>query len=483
MTKKAFLSVLLIALMVLGGLPSVESLQFSKAAQTTSADALTGTVAELWNFTSSSEIVFSPVVADGFIYVKSGPSGGVYSILYCINASNGIEVWNKTGSYYRFAIANGYIYLSQGGSPNAVSCLNATNGTPIVEKGVVYVCGYNYTRSTGIDIGFIYALDAMTGRKIWSFSGPVDTHFFDSPVLAGANLYALSADYSEQDASWHSAVYAFNAHTGKKLWNYTAPGRFSALTNGGQNVYISSNFVDTNGNLDVENGSGYVYEGSVLALNALNGTRIWDYPIHSSVESPIIANDTVYAVSGDGNVYALAASDGKPIWNYSIELETSPPLLVNGYLYVGSSAGVYCFNASTGTVNWNFKATEFAGSWGVTIPAYTNGVIYVGWNGNPRAPATYYFYALDALSGDRIWNYTIDGTVRYSPVVAGTTVYIGATYPTEEYPYMRGLGAVLALNSTITSLPHSTSLPFSTTLVVASVITVTFASIGLLVYF
>lgn len=492
MSKKAFLSALLIALIVFGLLPLIASLQFSKAAQTTSTDALTGTVTELWNFTSSSEIVFSPVVADGCVYVKSGPSGGVYSILYCINASTGVQVWNKTGSVYRYTIANGYIYLSHGVSQgSAVSCLNAANGaqlwsysygtisgTPVVERGVVYVGGENWTWSTGISIGFIYALDAMTGRKIWSFSGPAGTNFYGSPVLADANLYAFSAAYSRQDASWHSAVYAFNAHTGKKLWNYTTPGRFSALTAAGQNVYVSSNFVDTNGNLDVENGSGYVYEGGVLALNALNGTRIWNYPIHSSVESPIVANDTVYAVSGVEDVYALAASDGKTIWNYSIGSGTTSPLLVDGYLYVGSSAGVHCFNASTGTLNWHFT-DFFAGSWGVTIPAYTNGVIYAGWNA-----ATYFFYALDALNGNRIWNYTIDGTVGYSPVVAGTMVFIGRdyAYPTDN-PYMRGLGAVLALNSTITSLPHSTPFPFSTTLVVASVITVTVVSIGLLVYF
>jgi outer membrane protein assembly factor BamB len=181
MSKKAFLNVLLIALMVFGGLPLVASLQFSKVVQTTAADALAGTVTELWNFTSSSEIVFSPVVADGFVYVKSGPSGGSYSILYCINASTGAQVWNKTGLFYRFAVANGYVYVSQG-SPGAVFCLSASTGaqlwnysygtlagTPVVKEGVVYVGGYNYTRSTGIDAGFICALDAETGRKLWSF--------------------------------------------------------------------------------------------------------------------------------------------------------------------------------------------------------------------------------------------------------------------------------------------------------------------------
>jgi hypothetical protein len=83
------------------------------------------------------------------------------------------------------------------------------------------------------------------------------------------------------------------------------------------------------------------------------------------------------------------------------------------------------------------------------------------------------------LNGDRIWDYTINGTARCSPVVTGSAVYIGATFPIEEYPYS-GPG-VLALNSTVTSLPHSTLFPFLTPLVIASVISVTVA-IGLLVY-
>jgi outer membrane protein assembly factor BamB len=486
MTKKAFLSALLIALMVLGGLPLVENLKIGKATQAASVDALTGTVTKLWNFTSDSEMVLSLVVSDGFVYAESGPNGGPYRILYCINASTGVQVWNQTGSLYRFAIANNYVYVGQG-APGAVFCLSASTGvqlwnysygklagTPVVKGGVVYVGGYDYTRSRGINIGFIYALDARTGRKIWSFSGPVGTSFYESPVLADANLYALSAVYTGENRHWNSAVYAFDSSMGEKLWNYSAPGQFNSLVASGQNVYVSSNFVNTT---DITGGT--VYEGYVLALNASNGTRIWDYPTSSSIHSPILANDTVYAVSSDGGIYALATSNGKPIWNYSIGLETSSPLLVDGYLYVGSSAGVHCFNASTGAVNWNFNSTYFAGSWGITIPVYINGVIYVGWNGNARAPATYYFYALDALNGDRIWDYTINGTARCSPVVTGSAVYIGATFPIEEYPYS-GPG-VLALNSTVTSLPHSTLFPFLTPLVIASVISVTVA-IGLLVY-
>jgi outer membrane protein assembly factor BamB len=76
-----------------------------------------------------------------------------------------------------------------------------------VDENIVYVPGYNYTMSTGNNTGFIYAFNTLTGSKIWSFQGPTDTRFdYNSFLLKGAILYALSAAYLEQDASWHNGT-------------------------------------------------------------------------------------------------------------------------------------------------------------------------------------------------------------------------------------------------------------------------------------
>jgi outer membrane protein assembly factor BamB len=485
MSKRVFLSVLLIALMALTLLPLTRRLQV------TSADASnpTSTVTELWKFPSDKEIVYSPVAANGYVYVTSTNSGGSTRTLYCINASTGSQEWNMTADLATFAVANSYVYVGQG-NPGTVSCLNASTGaqvwnfsggtlfsTPTVKKGVVYVATAN---------GLIYGLDATTGTKIWNFSGPAGTNFFRvPPVLADTTLYALSSAYSEQDASWHSGIYAFNAQTGDKRWNYSTPGQFGSFAVANQAVYVSSNFVNTTDYIDAEKSGGFVYEGGVLALNASDGTKIWDYPIRSSVNLPIVANDTVYAVSDDGKVYALAASDRKVIWSYSTDLETGSPLLVDDHLYVGSSIGVYCFDSVNGLVKWNFETNEYANSWGATVPVYADGVIFFGWNGPLFfSPVTEHnFYALDALNGERVWNYTIGYTVLFSPVLVGSTVYMGATYVTKENPDRIGGGAVLALNSTITSLPHSvSSFPFSKVLVVISIVVVVICVV-LIVYF
>ena len=125
--------------------------------------------------------------------------------------------------------------------------------TPVVSKGIAYAGGHSYTLSTGVDIGFVYAFNASTGEKLWSFLGPVGTRFDrKSLVLEGANLYAMSAAYSDHDASWNSSIYAFNAYTGEILWKYTTTGQFGSLLFDGQNVYVSSNFVNTKGYTDAE---------------------------------------------------------------------------------------------------------------------------------------------------------------------------------------------------------------------------------------
>jgi outer membrane protein assembly factor BamB len=356
----------------------------------------------------------------------------------------GTWVWGYT-------VANGNVYLAARGSDlqphgGVVSCLNAPDGTeiwsygvdavlriPIVDGNTVYVPGYVFTLSTGDSIGYIFAFDAYTGTEKWSFQGPSRSSF-TSLILTGGNLYAPSG----------RVIYAFEASTGEGLWNYSAPGDTSSILVSGQNIYA-------------------LYERGVLALNASDGTKIWECPISGSVGSPILADDTVYASSGDGNVYALDVANGTVKWNNQTGLSTGSILLVDSYLYVGTSSGVLCLNALTGHGVWNFEAEEYAQS-SATFPLYADGVIYVGWNG----PQFYLrvlehdFYALDALSGEKIGNYTLAYAVKNPPTIVDGTIYIAASGVTSQNRDIPQPGAVVALNSTITlspSAPPSPPLP------------------------
>jgi outer membrane protein assembly factor BamB len=479
-------------------------------------------VTQLWSSQLDMSIVSSPIVANGFVYVTTSTSGGSPITLYCLDSSSGAKIWNHTGEMLSFTVANDFVYVSEGGNNNpfatdaemvknpfasaVISCLNAHTGAqvwsfsvekvfdakiptgfgrsfgnPVVDGNVVYVGGYSHDFS--ISVGFVYAFNALTGTKIWNYTCPVGTAFKGNCLaVSDTKLYVVGATLSYSDSSWNSNVYAFNASTGEKLWNYGSLGRFSTLAVAGQSVYISSNFENETNALNPQHVQGIVYQGGVRALNSsekvIYATRRvnWDYAISSSVNTPIISANAIYAVSGGGNIYALNISNGRLIWSYPNTsmssgnhafrglLNTGTASLANGYLYAGSSTGVYCFNATDGELMWNFTASDFGDSY-ITNPTYADGIIYVGWNGPAARPLAYHhnFYALNAWNGEKLWNYTMRYKVTYSPTVINGTVYIGASSVTDE-PSFEKPGAVLALNSTVASLPQPTSTaPTSTT--------------------
>ena len=150
--------------------------------------------------------------------------------------------------------ANGLIYVS---TSRGLYALNADNGaiawrfdtelplgqSPTVEQGVVYVGGYDRK---------IHALDASTGRHLWSFDG-AHAGFSTNPLVVDGKVIAGSRDGS---------MYAIGAHRtpnqGRLLWSFKTGGPIdlsAAYSNGV--VYFAS-------------GDNYAY-----ALNANNGALVW----------------------------------------------------------------------------------------------------------------------------------------------------------------------------------------------------------------
>ena len=77
---------------------------------------------------------------------------------------------------------------------------------------------------------------------------------------------------------------------------------------------------------------------NVYALNATTGAKLWNYMTGYSVySSPEVANGVVYVGSDDYNLYALNATTGAKLWNYTTGGEVfSCPAVVNGVVYFGS---------------------------------------------------------------------------------------------------------------------------------------------------
>jgi outer membrane protein assembly factor BamB len=188
---------------------------------------------------------------------------------------------------------------------------------------------------------------------LWSYNASDYASFsvFSAAVVNGI-VYAGSG----------GNIYAFDAYTGDKIWNYTTQEGVTSSPAVSENTL----FIGT--------------ERYILALKAFTGTKTWSFATEVRVDSsPIVADGVVYVGSFDGNVYALDTTTGDKIWNYTTGDEVfSSPSFANGRVFVGSiDASVYAFNASTGTEIWNYSFPP-AGYYMLSSPAISGGVVYAG---------------------------------------------------------------------------------------------------------
>jgi uncharacterized repeat protein (TIGR01451 family) len=125
-----------------------------------------------------------------------------------------------------------------GGSTNEIPDLSDVDSSPAVANGVVYIA----------DESNLYALNASTGAKQWSFATePLEVIDNSSPAVANGVVYIGSAHLINDEGN----VYALNASTGAKLWTY----------NTGSDILSSPAVV--NGVVYVDSGLG---SGLVLAF-------------------------------------------------------------------------------------------------------------------------------------------------------------------------------------------------------------------------
>ena len=324
------------------------------------------------------------------------------------------------------AVANGVVYF--GSIDGNLYALNASTGaklwsyaignpiiaSPAVANGVVFV---------GSDGGTVYALNANTGSKLWSYATgfPVAT----APAVANGVVYVGSED---NENSTRDDFFALNAGTGALIWSGSGvgpPTSFSAPA--------------------VANGVAYLPAGDVLdrtfwltAVNAGTGAppALWNFPSFGYFSSPAVASGSLFIGSQDDNVYALNASTGDLLWTYTTgNTVTGSPAVANGVVYVGSADdNVYALNASTGAKLWSFTT----GNQVISSPAVANGVVYINsTDGN--------LYALNAGTGAKLGSYVI-GTGYASPVVVGGVVYARGNSTSEDgYVYAFSIGADLFL--------------------------------------
>jgi outer membrane protein assembly factor BamB len=173
-------------------------------------------------------------------------------------------------------------------------------------------------------------------------------------AVASTSNYSTFHNNTQRTGN-HIAIAMGSTSNGISNWKYATKG-------------IAPPTATLNGIVYIGNGDHNVY-----ALNANTGTKIWNYTTGSFVwSSPAVANGIVYVSSADRNVYALNANTGTKVWNYTTgNWVHSSPTLANGIVYIGSlDHNVYALNANTGKLVWSYTTRNPVRS----SPTVANGI-------------------------------------------------------------------------------------------------------------
>ena len=283
----------------------------------------------VWRYSAGSLVEFPPAIGYGRLYFSTNSGKFI-----AVNAKTGKRAWK---------------YLSG-------RCVAASPAVGPYKHGTVYAvflneppCNSPHTNGSGKVIAFA----AGFGKIRWQRTiGPSES----SPLLLGNRLYV---------GDWDGRVWALDARSGRTIWS-RRPARGpikGAIASAGGRLYVGSY-------------DGHLYclgaQKGGLVWKAKAQRRL--YGRSRFYSTPAVAYGRVYIGSTDGKVYSYGATTGKLRWSYGTGgYVYSSPAVWNGLVFAGSySSWFYAFDAATGDVRWKFRANgEISGS-----PTVIGSVVY-----------------------------------------------------------------------------------------------------------
>jgi outer membrane protein assembly factor BamB len=255
-----------------------------------------------------------------------------------------------------------------------------------------------------------------------------DSRLTAPPVIADGHVYVLDAE---------AHIYAFDANSGKPLWDKAlAPeggdGPFLGMFGADHSIDPAKGF---GGGVAFDDGKVYVSTGfgSVFALSAASGKQVWKSELGVPiVNAPVANGGRVFVSSQDNHFYALAQIDGRTLWDHqgiseSAGILESTSAAVSGSVVIVpySSGELYAINVDTGRMAWNdmlsrngtvtalSELDDIAGR-----PVIDRDMVYaISHSG--------IMVAINLNTGDRVWSRDIGGI--QTPWAAGDFVYVLTT--------------------------------------------------------
>ena len=234
------------------------------------------------------------------------------------------------------------------------------------------------------------ALEADTGRLFWRKDLPDPVR--SAPTIRAGTLFIVTAD---------NRLIALNAEDGERAWDVPGGSSGATLLGGASPAANDSTVVAALGT------------GEILSVRAANGREIWrnslaalrrfDFGAKLSdiAGHPVMADDTIYAVSAAGRAAGFSLRTGNAIWEQRIG-STQTPWIAGDWMYVMTTeAELVCLDRHRGYVRWVMP-----------LPRYED----------PEDQSGEYFYSGPVMAGGQLILVRSDGEISMHYPETGATV-------------------------------------------------------------
>ena len=322
---------------------------------------------------------------------------------------------------------------------------------PDPDKPPVTITGaWLHPRGDLMNRGVASVTPGTTFEHLWSHEQKVHGGRL---LLSDGILYAV-------DSLSSATIVAFEAGTGKRLWEHRLSRFATPAVAGPLGVYVTE------------------MHYAVTAFRP-DGTTLWSQPV-TAATMPVLVSDSLYVVDGKGVVRALKPETGEEVWNlplgpirfasvpavykgmlllaadgqvYAVDLKSgslvrtyptrmtsvSSIMVDHDLLYVTGYDGLRAFHLESGELAWHAQIGLL-----LSPPASGGGLVVVA-NLDNR------LFAFDAKTGKQVWVQVGGG--RGAPVIAGSQLYVGVpTGGLGVYDLATGKREALLLPGVITYL-------------------------------
>lgn len=263
----------------------------------------------------------------------------------------------------------------------------------------------------------IYGLDVSdrNAQPIWTRNDLAKDRIVAGPLQVDGVAYVATAD---------NLLLALEVETGEELWRFATEFSIWATPT----YYEETLFVAS-------------LDRHLYAIDATDGSEKWAIELSGAMSAePVVnpENNLVYAASYDRELHAIDIDSGNEVWAVqATDWIWSAPALTDGTLYFGDSSGnVFAVDAADGEVLWESGVHAMNTVAGVTqnppleikgaiqaSPAVHNGMVYFASLGN-GASEEGLLVALDAASGDELWQVTTPAPLFADPVIVDDVIVI-----------------------------------------------------------